>query len=266
MPGGAPVRARDLADRAWAELADLIDLQLSPLGLRAMDALSPGPGESVVDVGCGAGQTALQLARRVGPRGRVVGVDIAPRLLSVARARAAALPQIGFVAGDAQTLTLPGGRLDAVFSRFGVMAFADPVAAFANLRRMLKPDGRLAFVCWRTLAENELDHLPLRAAGLETMADPTPFRFEDPDVTRATLAAAGWRDIAVKAHDEAVSCGDLEATATVVASVGPLGRILRENPGLRGAAEPRVRAALAARGDPSHVTLKAATWIVSARR
>ncbi len=258
-------RARDLAARAWAGVADLLDLQLSPLGLCAMDALSPMAGETIVDIGCGAGQTVLQLAGRVGPQGRVIGVDIAPRLLAVARTRAGGLAQASFIEGDAQRLALPDHSVDAIFSRFGVMAFADPVAAFANFRRMLRPSGRLAFVCWRSLQENELDGLPLRAAGLEAMADPTPFRFEDPDVVRATLASAGYGQVSVRAQDTAVSSGDLEAMTTVLSSVGPLGRILREHPSLRSQAEPRVRAALAARGDPSRVALAAATWIVTAR-
>ena len=265
MSDRAAERTRGLAARAWVEVADRLDLQLSPLGLRAMDALSPEAGETIIDVGCGAGQTVLQLAQRVGPEGRIVGVDIAPPLVDVARRRAEGLSQVAFIVGDAQTLALPDQSIDGVFSRFGVMAFADPIAAFANFHRMLKPVGRLAFVCWRSLAENDLDWLPLRAAGLEAMADPTPFRFEDPAVARATLAAAGFRDIAVVAHDEAVSSGDLESMMRVLLRVGPLGRILRENPALRAAAEPRVRSTLAGKGAGSRVDLTAATWIVTAR-
>ena len=258
------IQARTLAAEAWAEVCEPLDLQLSPLGLRAVAALSPRPGEVIVDVGCGAGQTVLQLAERVGPHGWVIGVDIAPSLLEVARCRAADLSQVSFVAGDAQRLQLPEATVDGVFSRFGVMAFADPVAAFANFHRLMKPEGRLAFVCWRSLAENELDLLPLRAAGLEGQVDRTPFRFEDAAVVRATLAAAGFRQISIQPYDERVSSGDVDAMATVLLRVGPLGRIIREHPELRRAAEPRVRAALAAVGDPSCVSLRAATWIVTA--
>ena len=257
-------RARDLAARAWAEVADRLDLQLSPLGLRAMAALNPQPGEAIADIGCGAGQTLLQLAEHVGPSGRVLGVDIAPLLLKTAKARAKGLAQVSLIEADAQALALPDRSLDGVFSRFGVMAFTDPSAAFANFRRMLKPSGRLAFVCWRSLEENALDLLPLRAAGLEAMADPTPFRFEDPRVIHAVLSAAGFSDVVVEAHDQSVSSGDLEAMLEVLLRVGPLGRILRETPALRAGAEPGVRAALAALGDPSRVCLPAATWIVVA--
>ena len=230
-----------------------------------MAALDPKPGERIVDVGCGAGQTCVQLAEAVGDAGEVVGLDIAPLLLGIARERMAAHTNASFIEGDAQTIRLPGKRFDAIFSRFGVMAFADPIAAFANLRGALKPGGRLAFVCWRSLAENELDLAPLRAAGLEDLADMTPFAFEDPARIREVLQAAGFRDVSIEPHDQQVGGGGLEAMLSVVLAVGPLGRILRENPSLRAEAEPLVRQALAARDGPDGVTLKAATWIVTAR-
>lgn len=230
-----------------------------------MDALRPKAGEAIVDIGCGAGQTLLQLAERVGPGGGVIGIDISPLLLNVARERAQGIKQISFIEGDAATLDLPSHSVDAFFSRFGVMALSDHVAAFSNFHRMLKPAGRIAFVCWRSLTENELDLLPLRAAGLEHLADPTPFSFEDPSYVRATLERAGFTGVNVSAHDEAVTSGDLDTMTTVLMKVGPLGKIMRESPALQAVAEPRVRAALAAQGDPAHVVLHAATWIVSAR-
>ena len=257
--------ARDLAGKAWAEVADLLDLQLSPLGERAIAALSPHAGDAILDVGCGAGQTVLQLADLVGPGGHVTGADISPRLLAVARRRSAGYGQVDLVECDAQGLSLPAHSFDGVFSRFGVMAFADPVTAFANFRRMMRPAGRLAFVCWRSLAENELDMLPLRAAGLEGRLDPTPFSLADPGHIRTTLQNAGFHDVAIQAHDERVSSGDLNIMIAVLLKVGPLGRIIRENPELRPAAEPRLRAALAAREDSGVVALNAATWIVTAR-
>lgn len=255
----------DLAARAWAEVADLLDLQLSPLGLRAIEALSPQIGETALDVGCGAGQSVLQLADRVGPGGRVTGVDVAPTLLEVARRRAVGRSQVDFIECDALGLALPERSIDCVFSRFGVMAFRDPVAAFSNFRRMTRPSGRLAFVCWRSLDENELDLLPLRAAGLEGSADPTPFSFADPGYIRTTLQTAGYRRVAIQAHDEMVSSGGLDAMIAVLMSVGSLGKIIREDPGMRAAAESRVRAALAEREDQAAVALNAATWVVTAR-
>jgi SAM-dependent methyltransferase len=258
-------RANVLAAEAWAEVREALDRQLSPLGLRAIEALAPRSGEVIVDIGCGTGQTVLQLANLVGPEGRIIGVDIAPLLLDAARERASGLGHISFIEGDAVVLDLPDESIDACFSRFGVMAFPEPAAAFANFRRMLKPTGRLAFVCWRSLEENELDLLPLRAAGLEHLLDPTPFSLEDPHYVRATLETAGFTDIRISAHDQVVTSGDLDAMTRVLLKVGPLGRIVRENPELRPSAESRVRAALATKGDPARVALRAATWIVSAR-
>jgi SAM-dependent methyltransferase len=152
-----------------------------------------------------------------------------------------------------------------VYSRFGVMGFRDPVAAFANLHRILRPRGSLAFVCWRALTENELDHLPLSAAGFAAPIDNTPFSFADPPTIRRTLSAAGFTDITIDPHDEDVSSGDLDAMLQVLLRVGPLGRILRENPKLRANAAQRLRAALAQRGDPSSVHLRASVWIVTAK-
>lgn len=257
--------SRELAAAAWAEMFALIDRQLSPLGLKAMDALAPARGDVVVDIGCGAGQTLLQLAEWVGPEGRVIGVDVAPRLLEVAARRTAGLAQVDLIEADAQSLDLATASADAVYSRFGVMAFADPAAAFANFHRLLKPSGVLAFCCWRALAENELDALPLAAAGLEAMVDAAPFSLADPDDLRAVLQAAGFGDIVITAHDEAVSSGDLAAMVAVLLKVGPLGRIIRENLQLRPEAEARLRDVLAARGDPARVELSAAVWIVVAR-
>ncbi len=258
-------QAGALAAQAWADVRELLDLQLSPLGLCVINALSPKSGEVIVDIGCGAGQTVLQLAQRVGPGGQVIGVDIAPLLVTLARQRGEGLSRVSFIACDAQQLDLPKESVDGFFSRFGVMAFADPIAAFFNFHRMMKPSGRLAFVCWRSLTENELDLLPLRAARLEALLDPTPFSFAKPDYLRTVLQATGFQQISITAHDEKVSSGDVDAMATVLLKVGPLGKILRENPELRPAAEPRLRAALDARGARSHVVLTAATWIVTAR-
>ena len=259
------LRMNDLADKARAEVADLLDLQLSPLGLRAIEALSPQIGEAVLDVGCGAGQSILQLADRVGPRGRVTGVDIAPLVLEVARRRAVGRSQVDFIECDGLRLALPDRSINCVFSRFGVMAFPDPVAAFSNLRRMMRLSGRLAFVCWRSLDENELDLLPLQAAGLEGWVDPTPFSFADSGTIRTTLQTAGFRQVKIQAHDEMVSSGDLDAMIAVLLSVGPLGKIIRENPNMRAAAESRVRAALAERGNQAALALNATTWVVTAR-
>lgn len=263
----------ETAGRTWADLQDRIDRQIRPLGLAAMERLAPASGEQVLDVGCGCGDTSLELARRVGPDGGVLGLDISAPMLEVARGRAeaAGARNLAFHEADAQTAALPASR-DAVFSRFGVMFFADPTAAFANLRSALRPGGRLGFVCWRPLAENLWMRLPAEtAAGLVPPAPPPepgapgPFAFADPDRVRRILAEAGFTGIDLTPHDEAIGGLDLEGTVAMSFRVGPLGAILRERPDLAPLLRERVREAVSPwlRGDA--VYMPSATWLVSAQ-
>lgn len=192
-------------------------------------------------------------------------MDIAAPLLAVARQRTSHLPLVQLVEADAQTWPFPDASADAVYSRFGVMGFGDVVAAFTNLRRILRPGGRLAFVSWRPLAENELDHLPLAAAGFAAPVDISPFSLSDPDTIRSILQASGFSSITVTAHDALVSSGDIDAMTDVLLKIGPLGRILRSAPDLRPGARQRLRPVFAARGNPSSVALRAAVWIVTGK-
>src|SRR3546814_2320304 len=127
---------------------------LAPLGRAAMNALTAMPGERILDIGCGSGQTSLELGGAVEPGGEVLGIDLSAPLLEVAQRRNSGHQGLRFVQGDAQVFPFAPASFDAAFSRFGVMFFADPVAAFLNIRRGLKPGGRLAFACWRSLEEN----------------------------------------------------------------------------------------------------------------
>lgn len=262
----------DVAGRSWAEFQDGLDRQAGPLGRRAMAALAPAPGERILDIGCGAGQTSLELAQAVGAAGAVLGLDLSEPLLDIARRRAAGVAGLELRQGDAQTFPFEPGAFDAAFSRFGVMFFADPPAAFANIRRALKPGGRLAFVCWRRVDENPIMRLPMEAAGAlapppspPEPGAPGPFAFADPERVRRILAGGGFVDVDLAPHDQKVGVGDLEAALALALRIGPLGALLRENPGLRQAVAPRVRAALAAHDGPDGPKLDAAVWIVTAR-
>lgn len=261
----------DLADRTRAELHVPYERQLAPLGYRAMSALSPKRGEYILDIGCGTGQTSVELGRKVGSEGRVLGIDLAPAVLGIAMERAKNCAQVRFVQADAQVFPFGPGLYDAAFSRFGVMFFADPVAAFTNIRRALKEGGRIAFVCWRSLEENELDTLPLQAAypylppQPEDPSSAPPFSFSKSDTVRDTLSAAGFEDIEISAHDEEVGSGDLDSMLELTLRVGSLGKIVRECPQLRTLVLRPVQEALAARDSPKGPMLNAATWIVKAR-
>jgi SAM-dependent methyltransferase len=262
------------AGETWVDQHDRLDRQLKPLGLTAMAALDPAADERLIDVGCGCGQTSLELAGEVGPDGSVLGVDISAPMLAVARRRAAeaGLTNVRFLEADAQTRAFARGGADGVFSRFGVMFFGDPPAAFANLHQALRPGGRLAFVCWRPLAQNEWMLLPMRAA-LEHLPPPPPpanpwapgpFAFSDPDRVRGILTEGGFKGVEIDAHDTLIGGNTLEETVALSLRVGPLGMMLRENPGQRDTVIDSLRTALEPHAGPSGVFLPAAVWIVTA--
>jgi SAM-dependent methyltransferase len=261
------------AGQTWARYQTQLDRQIEPMGLEALRALAALPGERVLDVGCGCGQTTLELAKRVGAAGAVTGVDISSPMLAIAEARpvpvGAAQPQ--FIECDAQTADLGQVRYDAVFSRFGVMFFSDPVAAFTNLRRALTSQGRLTFVCWRPFAENLWMRAPMEAAQPllppSPLIDPTapgPFAFANPDRVRSILSEAGFSDVTLHAFNTSIGGSSLEQTVDLAFRVGPLGAVLREQPDLAPRVADAVKAALAPYETPSGVLMPAAVWIVQA--
>ena len=263
------------AGEAWAQFQESLDRQIEPLGLAAMDVLALEEGEHVIDIGCGCGQTSLALAARVRPTGLVLGVDISEPMLDVALRRPRSAPdlQVAFRKLDAQTGALGHGRFDAAFSRFGVMFFSDPVAAFTNVRASLKPGGgRLAFVCWRPLDENPWMQAPLQAAlpFLPPVAPPDPvapgpFAFADPSRVRSILADAGFGSVTINPFDAGIGGGDLEQTLKLALGVGPIGRALREHAELTDNVAVAVRSLLSKHVTPSGVLMPAAVWIVLAR-
>lgn len=261
------------AGLTWAECQAQLDRQLAILGAAAMRSLAPAAGERILDIGCGCGETSYALAERVGATGAVVGVDISEPMLAVARQRSgtpgSATPD--FLQADAQTADLGEAGFDAVFSRFGVMFFNDPATAFANIRRALKPGGRLAFVCWRPMAENPWMRVPMEAAlpllPPQPPADPTapgPFAFADFERVRGILDEAGFSAVLITPFGAQIGSGDLDETLALALRVGPLARALRENPDHAGEIADVVRAALAAYVTPKGVLMPAAVWIVTA--
>ena len=280
MPDATPANAAQIdywnnsAGLTWAAMQAQLDRQIEPLGARAMEGFAPRPGETVLDIGCGCGQTTLALAERVGASGVVTGVDISRPMLEVARARSApaGAARPDFLELDAQTGDLGQGVYDGSFSRFGVMFFSDPVAAFANIGRSLKPKGRLTFVCWRPFAENLWMRAPAEAAAPLLPAAPAPpdpaapgpFAFADPVRVWDILEGAGFRAIEIRPFDARIGGGTLDETVALSFRVGPLGLAMRENPHLAEPAAKAVRAALAAHETPEGVLMPAAVWIVRA--
>jgi ubiquinone/menaquinone biosynthesis C-methylase UbiE len=237
-----------------------------------MSALQPRPGERILDVGFGIARTPSALAQIVGPSGEVVGIEVLQAAVDVLRSDHDLPENVKLLCGDAQTYSFEEGAFDAIFSRFGVMFFADPTSAFRNLLRALRPQGRLGFVCWRRLEENELDQLPLRAAAphlpahlIADTASSDWFSFSDPESIREVLTHAGFIDVEVAAHDELVGSGNLQGMMDVCSRVGALGAILRENPELRHKALPALEEVLRATDGPQGPRLRAATWVVIAR-
>jgi len=196
----------------WIELQDRMEETGGLPGRLAMDRLDLRAGQRVVDLGCGAGRTTLELASRVGPGGAAVGVDISAEMLAAGRERAARLGagNVEFVHADVQVSDLGQARFDAAYSRFGVMFFADPVAAFANVRRALRPGAVLSFVCWQGLFDNEWMLIPGAAVATVTGSmppipgpgEPGPFSLADPERTRAVLDAAGFGSIVITPHSD----------------------------------------------------------------
>jgi SAM-dependent methyltransferase len=279
-PGNAEQARRWNEENAdvWVEQQPRIDALLAPLGARVLEAAKAAPGERVLDVGCGAGTTTLALARSVGARGRVVGLDVSAPMLALARERAreaGVADRIDFIEADAQQQDLAPARFDLLFSRFGVMFFADPVAAFRNLARALVPGGRLAFLCWQAIPRNPWVALPLAALADVLPAqpplppdEPGPFAFADRARVTGILEAAGFRDVAAQSLEADLAlAADLDGAVAMALDVGPPARAVRlAGEAVRRAAEPVLRELFARHLGPRGVTLGSATWLFTGTR
>ena len=261
----------------WIRYQRELDEQLRSLGRLAMDRADVRAGDQLLDIGCGCGGTTIDLASRVGPRGRVVGIDISTPMLEHAesRVRQAGIANVQFLNADVQTHDFATADFDVAYSRFGVMFFADPAGAFANLRRALRPGGRIAFVCWQPLDRNPWMAVPIAAAAREIAFPPPsgpeapgPFSFGDPQRVRRLLGEAGFADVTIDEHQETLTPGGgsgLGEAVEFLTQMGPIGAVLRQ---ADPSATPRVKAAVEAALKPFHtdagVRLASASWIVGA--
>lgn len=266
----------------WTTNQDSLDSLLQDFADATLASARLQPGEHVLDIGCGCGATTLAAAARVGKDGLALGIDISAIMLERARARAADTANTArFLEADASAEIPEGAPFDALISRFGVMFFEAPTAAFANLIKALKPGGRLVFVCWRAAIENIWMSLPLDAArpALPPLAPaipdaPGPFAFARRERIAAILEGAGFTGIEIAPLDTMITlaAGASPAEAASIAvtrsvQLGPLAAALREQPEeIRNAALALVQAKLESVATPAGVALPAATWLVTARK
>jgi SAM-dependent methyltransferase len=262
------------AANRWVSEQARLDRALVPIDLLALDRAAPAEGERVIDLGCGCGASTLRLAERVGPTGKVLGVDISQPMLARARERARSMPWIELALADAAEHRFAGDA-DLVYSRFGSMFFADPVAAFANVRKSLRSDGRLCIVCWRSATDNPWYLIPVVAA--ETVVPPLPpsepgapgpFAFAAEGRLSQILEQAGFSKVESERVDTplCVSTTGVGEAVEFALHAGPVARmllganedtVLRTRAALERALEPHVR--------DERVALPASVWIARAR-
>ena len=224
----------------WTDRQASQDVLLAPVAQLLIDRIGPKAGNRIVDIGCGCGATSIALAGRVAPDGFVLGVDISAPMLARARQLAPKGSPLDFVQADATVYPFEPQSFDLAVSRFGVMFFAEPVVSFANLRKALRPTGRVVFACWREPKENPWMMAPLQAvyrhvprlpqAGPD---DPGPFAFASEERVTRILREAGYADIAMEACNIALDIAlgrGLEAATDAALEIGPSARALDGHP------------------------------------
>lgn len=265
------------AGEKWVQNANRLDALLEPFADEVLETVSLLEGEHVLDVGCGAGALTLKAAFQVGAQRGAIGIDVSKPLLSLAHRRASERGAAAtFEKADAGAYRSEH-PVDAMISRFGVMFFDDPIAAFANLRENLRPDGRMTFACWQSLSENDWARAPLEAT-LPLLSEPPappppgspgPFAFADKDRVTTLLKEAGWKGVTIHPWLGRVTLpgGSVAEAASFMVELGPVARLASD----AGADLSRVEEVLADRlaahtEQNGRVTMPAAAWIVSATR
>lgn len=259
--------------RRWVSNLDAVERMFQPFVEQLLALAAPRPGERVIDVGCGGGETSRALATAVAPTGEVLGLDVSSVILEAAAARHRAVPGLRFLLGDAGSIALPAGSFDLITSRFGVMFFPEPVAAFSHLRRLLKPDGRLHFICWQPLVLNPWMGVPADAAfSVFPRPAPTapnmpgPFGLSDEKFLRGVLDGAGFSRVQIASHACPLDLGPLDDAVAQMTRMGPAAPLFDEaDESTHERAMSALRAALSPAVQVGRVHLGSHTWQVSAR-
>jgi SAM-dependent methyltransferase len=268
-----------LYDR-FVRFRETVTTGLGAHGEEALRLHPPKPGQRVLDIGCGFGDTTQRIAELVGPDGEAVGLDAAPRFIedAIREADEAGVANARFLVADVQEHLCGEERFDMAFSRFGTMFFASPVAALRNVHRALVPGGKLVMVVWRRRIDNDwLYRAQTIVEGIvarpeeydEPTCGPGPFSMADADTTSEILTLAGFTDIALQRCDIPIVIGkDLEEALELVMALGPAGEILRlagdRAAHLHGKVEAALREGLAEFAGEEELLAPASTWIVTA--
>ena len=261
----------------WTRQQDRLDRTLDPVTGPLLAFAAPGTGSTVIDVGCGCGATTIELARAVGPSGRVIGLDISEPMLALSTERLREFANTTCLLGDAADLPLHDLGAELIVSRFGVMFFGNPIGAFANLRTGLVPGGRVRFACWRPINENPWLQIPLDAVYEHAPRlpkpdpeEPDPFAFGDTARVTRVLTTAGFTALSFTPLDiqlDIAAGGTLEDAVIQSSGMGPAKRVLKDQPDdIRTAALESIRHALTPYASPAGVKLPGAVWLVAADR
>jgi SAM-dependent methyltransferase len=261
----------------WTSNQDRLDRTLAPVTEPLLAFAAARAGSTVIDVGCGCGTTTIEIARTVGPSGRVLGIDVSSPMLALAAERLRPFANATCLFGDASALPLGDLGADLIVSRFGVMFFGDPVAAFANLRTGLATGGRLRFGCWRPIDENPWLRIPLHAVYEHAPRlpkpdpeEPGPFSLGDTARVTRILTAAGFTAPSFTPLDiqmDIASGGTLEDAVIQSSAMGPAKRALADqSDDIRVAAIESIRRALTPYASTAGVKLPGAVWLVAADR
>ncbi|MBV9816241.1 MAG: class I SAM-dependent methyltransferase [Alphaproteobacteria bacterium] len=268
----------NVAGPRWVGLAGYVEKRVERVNDLLLARSAVRPGEKVLEVGCGTGAATMPLAEAVGETGEVVGIDISEPMLTAARQRISQRDQhnVTLLRGDAQIYLFPPDRFDLITSRFGVMFFADPIAAFQNLLGATRPGGRLCFACWAPLEENRHWLIPYEVAlrhlgppAPKPPREPGPLAFSEPDYVRSVLEVAGYGHIEIRRETPDIIGASPAEEAEHACIMGPSGRLIEEKKppdSVRELIKREMTEAFAAYAKGGDMALPSTVFLVTARR